>query len=364
MLAPSGELYFPFLDGSLGYDCVRCGSRCCHGSGFGVGRSQLVPLLLRRPALAPFVRASGAVATVLDLTDEGCWFLRGDGRCGIEVEDGRDAKPSVCRLFPFTRLHRIGEVTVVEPHLLLCPIEDRVGQGVTWREIEAELAVAGSEVSHLPTAPPAGLSDDWSARERAIVALCEEHLAARDPLALAAAQLPSSEARLLRLRAWWWRSLALDEAAARADEAELARPLALLTPAFRFASLFTVGKTPYPKALGRLPALLLATALFGGLARRALGRTPGLRSLGELFRATPFQRELLARWDRPVSCEGLRPVDLPPPLDGAWSLLAARLDGARPLGTAFDEAVADLPPPLRPLLLGALADRHGALRFG
>lgn len=359
------DLYFTFLDGTLGYDCARCGSRCCHGLGFGLGRSELIPLLARRPALAPFVQMAGATATVFDLTDEGCFFLGGDGRCRIEIDDGRAAKPSVCRLFPFNRLHRIGAVTVVEPHLLLCPIEDRVGSGQSHRALGEELALAGDELSYLATTPPPGLPDGWVEREREVGELAASHLDAPDPIVLAAAQSPSGAERLASLRAWWHRSLGLD-AGALECEARVARGLALLTPMLRFTSLFSVAAGPYPKVAARLPALLLGTALYGGLAARGLGRAPGLRSLGELFRATVFPRELLARWDRPVALpSSARESGLPPPVGAAYLRLTALLDGEpRTLGAAFDEATSDLSPHLRPLVLRALADRYGAMRFG
>ncbi len=355
-------LYFPFLDGALRYDCVRCGARCCRGLGFGVGRAELVPLVRRRPQLAPFVQPAGAHAAIIDFTD-GCWFLRGDGRCRVEAEDGRAAKPSVCRLFPFTRIYRIGAVTVIEPHLLVCPLEDARGGGITWREVADELAACGPEMPTLSAQPPAGLPDDWAERERAFLARTESLLDAPDPLALLATEATAE--RLAGLRAAWRRALALDEAEAARREAEVARPLALLAPMLRFATLFAIGGGAYPKLAARLPALLLAHALFAGLAARALGGAPSLRSLGELWRATVFEREVLARWDAP--CAIVRPAkasDLPPPADAAWARLLARLDAGAPrLGAAFDDAVADLEPSLRPLLLRALAARFAALRF-
>ena len=325
-------------------------------------------LLSRRPALAPFVQVSGTTATAIDFADEGCFFLRGDGLCAVEVEDGRARKPSACRLFPFNRLHRIGAVTVVEPHLLMCPIEDRVGSGVSYREIGDEIALSGSEFPVLPTAPPPGLPDGGVARERVVVELSRTHLDAGDPFTLAAAQAPDASAaieRLSSLRAWWHRSLGLDDHA-RDREAGLARSIALLTPALRFATLFLGAAGPYPKVQARLPALLLGTALYGGLATRALGRTPGLRSLGELHRATVFCRELLARWDQPAAFHvAVRDSDLPAPASTAYRRLDALLAaGPRVLGAAFDEATADLELHLRPLVLRALADRYGALRFG
>ncbi len=363
----AAPLYFAFLDGSLGYDCAACGGHCCHGLGFGLGRGALVPLLARHPQAAPFAQAAGGMATILTLADEGCWYLRGDGRCVVEAEDGRAAKPSVCRLFPFNRLHAVGGVTVVEPQLLNCPLEDRLGRGgVTFAELRAELGACG-DLPVVPANGPAGLPDDWLDRERAVVELSGAHLDEPDPIVLCAAQVPSEADRLVRLRAWWRRSLGLDAEAIESEE-RLGRPLALLAPALRFSTLFHAAQGPYPKVAARLPSLLLGFALYSGLAARALGhgRPPGLRALAELFRGTVFQRELLARWDRPAWLDATPMAsDLPPPVGAAHEALQRLLaDGPRPLGEAFDAAAEPLVPWERHLLLRALADRLGSLRIG
>src|SRR6185369_10211787 len=55
----------------------------------------------------------------------GCYFLRADDRCEIEVRHGKALKPGVCSLFPFNDLKRIGGVVVVSPHFL-CPLRLRI----------------------------------------------------------------------------------------------------------------------------------------------------------------------------------------------------------------------------------------------
>ena len=44
------RLYFTFADGSLGYDCVACGFKCCSGYGFGATQSEYAWLVERYPA--------------------------------------------------------------------------------------------------------------------------------------------------------------------------------------------------------------------------------------------------------------------------------------------------------------------------
>ena len=68
-----------------------------------------------------FLRRRGEAITAFNPRDR-CWFLADDGLCRIEVEDGRDAKPASCRLFPFNRVFRIGGYTVVDYNSVICPL--------------------------------------------------------------------------------------------------------------------------------------------------------------------------------------------------------------------------------------------------
>ena len=309
-----------------------------------MGSSQLVPLLVRRPAVAPFVQPAGRHASIIDLA-EGCWFLTSDGRCGIEIGDGYAAKPSICRLFPFTRVYRIGQVTVVEPHLLLCPLEEGHGQGVTHASIATELAVLGDEMPNIYCHVPAALPDDWLEREREVVAQSAAFLlegpkgqTGTSSCIEFAAQLGDA-ATATALWQSWHQSFGLGPDFGEHDRA-VARGLALLTPTLRAAALFSGSPPgPYPRLITRLPGLILATGFIAALASRALGRPPTLRSIGELHKQTELVRELLSRWRRPAwLAEGplsqTRPSPLPRELDPP---LPAALPGA-PIGR---------PPPAR-----------------
>ena len=198
-------VYFPFLDGMLGYDCARCGSQCCKGLGTGFTPAELVPLLLRRPEVAPFVQVASSHQAFQTFT-EGCFFLAPDGLCRIEVAEGRAAKPSVCRAFPFNRIHRAGEILVVEPQMLRCPIEERAGHGVTWAEVFADLASMGEGLPSVASQLPPGAPDDWVVKERAWVLRSADFLDEREPIAMAAAQPGGDRKRLASLGARWHRS--------------------------------------------------------------------------------------------------------------------------------------------------------------
>src|SRR5262249_8227386 len=112
--------YFTFADRALGHDCVECGARCCKGLGFGMTPNEIVPFLTRAPTLGAFLQIQSAGAVAFDLA-AGSWLLDGDGRCGLELDLGRDAKPAICRTFPL-RIVRLGDTRVADLHLAICPL--------------------------------------------------------------------------------------------------------------------------------------------------------------------------------------------------------------------------------------------------
>jgi hypothetical protein len=358
------DIHLPFLDGALAYDCARCGAKCCKGHGFGMRGDELVPLLARRPAVAPFIHFAGGHVNALDLTDDGCWMLRPDGRCAIEIDDGRAAKPTVCKLFPFTRAYRVGEAVIVEPHLLLCPLEDARGAGVRHADVLSDIMAMGAELPLLARSLPGGLPDAWLDRERAALSLTATHLDDASPLPL---QIALAGKPLDNLWNAWRASFALDDLDDHARA--IVRPLALLTPALRMNLLFGNTGLPYPRLIGRLPGQLLVTALVGSLAVRALGRPlASLRSLGELFSTSLPLRELLPRWLDAVTIDidSLPPPTiLPPEVASAFvKLIDSLRDAPRPLGEAFDDAARPLPPHLRFPLARAFAPLAHTLRLG
>jgi hypothetical protein len=331
-------LHFAFADGAIGYDCVACGARCCKGLGFALGGGELVQLLARAPGLAPFVQPMRGAVHVLDLED-GCWALGDDGRCGVEVAHGREAKPSTCRLFPVNRLTRVGGAMVVDLQLTHCPLVDaRTGPRtvIRWDEIAAELESAGTDAIAIDGKAPPGAPDDWLATEAA----------ARDG---AGAWLPKAAS----WTAWG--------AFYGAEPAEAARLVEALLPLYRLAmpslrmNLLTLpGAPPYPRLMRAIETQLAAGAWLACLSARA-GRAPSLRGIAELWRGLPLVRDLLARWETRVTlANGVAPDSTPPEVAAAWPVLQKRATE-----TTIGEALASttLAPALRPILLRLASDR-------
>ncbi|HWE30839.1 MAG TPA: hypothetical protein VHB97_22685, partial [Polyangia bacterium] len=227
-------LHFAFADGAIGYDCVACGARCCKGLGFALGGGELVQLLARAPAFAPFAQPMRGAVHMFDLED-GCWALADDGRCGVELAHGREAKPSTCRLFPVNRLLRLGDTIVVDLQLTHCPLVDARTSPlprtiIRWDEIARDLDAAGTGAIAFDGKAPPAAPDDWLAREAE----------ARDGAGAWTVECESLPA--------WRRFFGVD------DEDETARLDAAVLPLYRLAmpslrmNLMTLpGAPPYPK---------------------------------------------------------------------------------------------------------------------
>jgi hypothetical protein len=348
-------VHFTFIDGAIGYDCARCGARCCHGLGFALPNEALIPFLGRAPQLAPFLQLQARGAHAFDLSGDGCWLLRDDKRCGLEVEHGRDAKPSVCRLFPL-QVRRVAGQVVVDLQLLACPLEDAARMAASpastvvrhadcAREVEAH---AGPFTLDVPLA--AGAPDDLMAREAEIRDRAAGQLDAGDSVAVVARAHDVAAEPLAAMRESWRRWLGVGGR----EDAEVARPFALALPSLRMAALTAGGTPPWMKLNRDLPARLVAGAFYTELSVHA-GRAPTLRAIAELWRASPMLREALARWtvarelrDTPA------PPGTPPELTRALDEVRATAP-TRPLGEAL--AATGLPTPLRPVLLRLVADR-------
>ena len=340
--------YFTFPDGGLTYDCPTCGQLCCRGKGFALGGGELVPLLKKAPALAPhlYLRAGGSLGAI-DLTD-GCWFLAGDGNCALESQHGRAAKPSTCRLFPFNRVFRVGDVRVVDMNSVLCPLQATDGGGVRWedlsREIAELLALGASPLIDVEATAPLELPADWLAREER---------AADEPEPAELAALAQSWARVY--------GVALEDLSSL--EAQAAPPVRLLTPSLRFNTLFRKEGGLYPQLFAELPRRLRALRFLAALSVRAAGRAPSLRALTELWQLQSSMIDVLASWDEPVHV--LKPqfgADVPEALQAPLGiLLGGAFRGGKTLGELVESVAAALDGPARPLAVALAASQMATL---
>lgn len=381
------EPFFTFLNRSLSYDCPSCGAFCCKGNGVAVdARRELVQITLREPRVAPLWRPAGPASSMAEPVElfDGCWFLEPSGLCAIEVEKGRQAKPAVCRLFPFNRLTEIDGTLLVDVNARLCPIEDATlpgaRAGISWEELAAEIAgdPAAQGLALKRKLPPGAAEIGWQAIEGFIRDAAADHLEAPDSALFAALQEelvvalaqgkpppePGSaaviaKAERLRGLVHGWRLLfgvdadpGVPDAARRA-----ARLCALLTSSWRFHWLLRDKPDRYPAELQRLPRQLLATSLLVELALLGHRRPLGLRSatqtrLGSLELATVLGlSEHKVRIGKPIDA-GRAPDEV----RAAVALLSDALRRAKkPLGVTVSEALSGTAPHIRGLALSWMA---------
>jgi Fe-S-cluster containining protein len=387
---PAG-FFFAFLDGSLAYDCPSCGQQCCRRFEVSLHGDEPLRLVQLRPAIAArLIRDEGRYRFN---QQRGCWMLRPDGYCAVEVEAGREAKPLTCRQFPFSTLTRLGGpdgVRVVQVNTRLCPIQDvaaaRAGQ--RWAPLAAEFGsdpVAQAQIKDV--ALPEGAERlGWLAHERhvrdSIAAYLEEadytafaaHQEAVSRALVAGAALPapgsadsSRDHAAMRERLGRWRELLGVPADPRGPWlARVAgRQVALLTTALRMTAAFAHEPMAYPDEIARLPKLLLATALLTELDASARAAPLGLSSVSATFEDALPVLSLLSLVDRPTSLSApLQSEGLPSEVGELLQSLSSRLlPGQRPLVDALDDAFSGAPAHLRGLALAAVADQGEALQI-
>ena len=299
------DVYFTWPDRRFKYECRGCGA-CCkgHGIGIDVTAGQLVQLVTKRPELAAFIRRRGDAITAFNPRDR-CWFLADDGLCRVEIEDGREAKPASCRLFPFNRVFRIGATLVVDYNSVICPLAVAVDDGgVTHAEVIAEIrsiqdpAIVGTQlppdetlitreraIAEVMFTPSLELDTAWSAQDAA-------------PLASGLDIVTPAFEVLLGMP---WRA---------PDPATLANAFTL-TPSMRFNELF--GPRQYAardKMNPLLSRMWLAWLGFAAFGETLAQRTLGLQELTTLWAEQAPLMHAIARWDAvPVFKPG--PVELP-----------------------------------------------------
>lgn len=342
------RVYFTWPDRRLRYECRGCGA-CCkgHGIGLDVAGGQLVQVIARRPEIVPFLRRRGEAITAFNPRDR-CWFLDDGGLCRIELEDGRDAKPASCRLFPFNRVFRLGGYTIVDYNSVICPL-DAGDDGIAHADVLAEIeAIADASIvgTPLPALDAEAEGRAFVETERAVAAACytaaasaaaatsAAHAAAAATSALAtaadaaAAQAADDDSRAAALAAAWGAqadAAALGAERAAADAAlqaitgsawrlpsgpTLAAAL-WLTPSMRFNELY--GPRQYAPRSAMPPVLArmwLAWLGFAALGEALGGRALGLQELTTLWSEQAPLMHAAARWtEAPALKPG--PVELP-----------------------------------------------------
>ncbi len=305
------HVYFTWPDRRFRYECRGCGA-CCkgHGIGLDVTAGQLVQLVARRPEITAFLRRRGDAITAFNPRDR-CWFLADDGMCKVEVEDGRDAKPASCRLFPFNRVFRIGAYTVVDYNSVICPVFTVGDDGITHAEVLAEIATI-QDPTIVGTKLPAQNADAegkaFVESERAIAAALFAQ-----PGDLAIAWGAQADAAALDLER---------ETASKAFEAILGTPwrapgeatlaaATWLTPSMRFNELY--GPRQYAPRSSMSPVLArmwLAWVGFAALGEQLAGRALGLQELTTLWSEQAPLLHAVARWREMPSLKP-GPIELP-----------------------------------------------------
>lgn len=306
------KVYFTWPDRRYRYECRTCGA-CCkgHGIGIDVAGGQLVQLLAKRPQLSPFLRRRGDAVTAFNPRDR-CWFLEDSGLCRIEVEDGRDAKPASCRLFPFNRVFRIGGYTVVDFNSVICPLyvaDDGIEHAEVIAEIESikDPTIVGTQ---LP-------SRDAEKEGRAFVegerAIADAMFAAATTSDLAAAWAAQADAAAFELECDTQRTAftAIFEQPWQAPSPATLAAALWLTPSMRFNELY--GPRQYAQRPAMPPVLArmwLAWLGFAAIGEQLAARALGLQELTMLWSEQAPLMHAVARWtEMPALKPG--PIELP-----------------------------------------------------
>lgn len=281
------QIYFPFADGALTFDCQACGSKCCSlGGGFGLPRQALDELGQRYPALKYFGRATGA-QDYISVSGIGprCFLLKQDGACAIHRADGLKAKPFTCRAYPANQFHWLGDVMVVDLHkdcpfdLAASAAEEGPLSHRTLRRfiLDQQRVVVGrasEEHRHYPRAEV----DRIFAIERQ----CRDHLPERidePPLRFAASWDPSpAAAELEEFEASLLAFLQLGPGQT-ADSVEDDRRLLVNFPRIRLQCILQLSPIPYDVLQLAFPRLLVAHRIFIQLAQSLSQRPLSLSTI-------------------------------------------------------------------------------------
>lgn len=94
------NIFIPFIDGLLSYNCKDCGYDCCQMGNLIMNIKEKIKLIKMYPYLRYFFYRETNKAYGLRKYPR-CWFLENNGLCSIQKEFGYSYKPFICRLHPF-----------------------------------------------------------------------------------------------------------------------------------------------------------------------------------------------------------------------------------------------------------------------
>ena len=127
------DIYIPFLDGLLNYDCKECGYGCCQSGNIILNIKEKRKLLKKYQFLRYFSTQETNQTYGIRKYPR-CWFLGNNGLCSIQKEHGYSYKPFICKLCPFyVAKCNVGYVVVPE----ICPTlrVDRKKSNISHKQI-------------------------------------------------------------------------------------------------------------------------------------------------------------------------------------------------------------------------------------
>ena len=321
-MAQPQKLFFTFPDNTLGYECRGCAA-CCKGLGVGLDAmaGEHRSLAAHYPGLTSFLQSKGGAWSARNPRGA-CWFLRDDGLCRVEVDHGRDSKPGACRLFPFNRVFRLGELTIVDFNSVICPLQivdegDEVLSGpVRHTDIALEIASISDRAligTVLPSNDPAADAKRFASREERIARSCFTEARQEEPDmdAVLAEKLPRrTRPALLRCSVDPAFEFIVGASPSLPSRDTLARAL-VLTPSLRFNERY--GPRQYDEGdaiLTALPGMWLAWLYFAAQAEVLAEQTLSIQQLTSVWVDQAALSYAMARWSDKARLEP-GPVDLP-----------------------------------------------------
>jgi Fe-S-cluster containining protein len=345
----SERVLFTFTSGRLNYDCAACGSKCCRGFGYHMNAgNEIACQMMSRPELRFFLEMDQSEGAVVRNLPPACFFLQTDGRCNVQAEQGYDAKPETCRLFPFNHFRRAGEYLIVGPHNNLCPLEivptKDCSDKSSYKVLLDSMTLRGIGKGIISCTPIEADIEKVVSLERMITDLSETLLRGNDFISFVNAQLELTAeifpATLERERtitqstnppkaedilAMIARVLGISEAEFSRRTPEVTSTMMVMTPVLRSYLVFVEANPQSQRApfapripLARVPHIILATYMFAQLAEATGMNTITYQTVCKLFEMYQPLLYMLAHLDARLHWRKKTILDLPMPASQAF----------------------------------------------